>query len=451
MKTIASTATPRQIAVSILERFDIQASKKGKRHVLKASALLSDVSMMPGWTDQDFGLLRTLVFGVLRQWAVLDTVISALSRFPLSKLQPGVRTLLRLGLYQLRFMAHIPDYAAIDSTMETAKACRLSKKSIAFLHGVLREDQRRRKAGVFPEIPDSDSDPVGYLHLSFGWPVWLAERLLKQYSLAELEAMGRVSQEPSPLTLRVNLLKTNESDFEALLSAGGIRFHRVSQDGAACLVLEDFQGSPVGLPGYAEGYFMVQDASSAEAARWMAPHPGETVVDLCAAPGAKTTYMAAMMQNQGKIFALDPSEKRLAQLKENTDRLGVTNVVEVIADALQWSGEELPEKADRVLVDAPCSGLGTLRKHPEILVQMTPDQIDAYPAQQLALLEKGTALLKPGGVLVYSTCSLDFSENRGVVARFLEKHSGWALEEEVQRFITADYDGFYMARLQAPA
>lgn len=472
-----TTTNPRQAALGILVRFEPgdKTSRKGslKSNILLDQALtdnaISDAlsnAANNDWKPADRALLTALVYGILRQWVLLDNIISRLSKHPLYKITPQVRTLLRLGIYQMRFMDQIPDYAAVDTTMELAHQFAkqwatkdlFTQKTIGFLNGVLRQYQREvetaQQAGKsFPEIPTEN--PVVALSLTCSWPEWFVTRMVQHYPVETLQQMGAITKQPAPVSLRINLLKTTVDAFHQKLREADIAFHLPDPEGLPeCLTLDSFHGSPTALPGFQEGHCLVQDPSSALVSHWLNPQPGETILDLCAAPGTKTSHLAAMMNNQGKILAVDPSPSRITLLENNCARLGVTLVEAFTADALAF---ELPEGVtgvDRVLIDVPCSGTGTIRRHPEILFQRTARQMKAYPEKQWALLKKGATLVKGGGTLVYSTCSIDPAENKDVVAGFLKRHREWTLEREEQRLINSDYEGFYLARLikaEAPA
>ncbi len=449
-------STPRTEAFRILVRFDNpkkghgnkKTKKTWKTEVLLHDALSSGAGK--SWQSNDRALLTALTYGVLRQWLVLESIISQLSRMPWKKIQPKVKTLLRLGLFQLRFMDQIPAYAAVNSTVELAKIEKLSPKTVAFINGILREYQRREDKGKIQRPSwqcESGKEQEQYLRDCGGLPVWFSKRLLAQFSADDVKAMAELINTPPPLTLRVNTLKGSIESYKALLTEAEIGFKCPDETLPEILLLEGFYGSPMTLPGYAEGLFYVQDLSSALLCQAVAPESGETVVDLCAAPGSKTTHMAARMEDKGSLWAVEPVAERLAVLKQNIERLGIRSVKAVLSDAEKF---KLPEgvQADRVLVDAPCSGLGTVRKHPEILLQLAESDLESFPELQGRLLAVGADLLKSGGTLVYSTCSLDESENQGVVQAFLETHTNMSLSSETQRLITEEGDGFYWAVLK---
>jgi 16S rRNA (cytosine967-C5)-methyltransferase len=279
----------------------------------------------------------------------------------------------------------------------------------------------------------------------FGWPANWTILLTEKFSPQDLLAMAEAAQLPAALSVRVNLLKTSVADYQRLLTEQEIVFEPLEHLPEG-LLLPEFSGSPRNLPGYEAGLFYVQDAASMWVSRLLNPQPNEQVLDLCAAPGSKTTHMAALMQNTGQIVAVDPKQERLNLLSENIQRLGVTNIQIQQADGLMFQAND-ETLFDKVLVDAPCSGSGTLRRHPEILLQLKKLDVAAYNALQLGLLKKGFACLRSGGVLVYSTCSILAAENNALVQRFLAETPNAQLELEEQRLIQEKTDGFYAARL----
>lgn len=430
----------RRIAFDVLLCFEKSGATR-----LKADAGLEARVAGLALSAQERGFVHALVMGCLRHWCRLDDWILQLSQRKLKSLQPAVRVLLRMGLFQLYGLRQVPPYAALDTTVSLARLLKLPPKVVGFLNALLREAQRRLEGEGFT-VPNFETEPVRHLLLVYGWPEALSEMLLKAYASSEVLNMAEAAQHPAPLALRVNTLKCSLEAFRQAVEQQGLRLEVVQPDLAEALLVPDWSGPVQALPGYDEGWFYVQDPASIQVACDIGPNPGERVLDLCAAPGSKTTHLAALMENTGTITAIEPKLQRLGLLSENLQRLGVTNVQAVQADALQWTTDDL---YDRVLVDAPCSGSGTLRRHPEILLQFRkPASLEEATALQLALLEKGFYCLKPGGVLVYSTCSILPAENRELIQRFLAQHTDASLEMERQSLITPVSDGFYVARIQ---
>lgn len=436
--TAIKTLSARQMAFKILLSFERQRfqNKIGDQR-LKADEQLH--ALLPTIAEAERPLGAMLVYGVLRHWWQLDAWIAhqtarkpadAKSAKHLKQFDPQVRCLLRLGMFQVVFLSQIPDYAAIDTTMELAKRLKLNPKARGFLNGVLRRFAENSAL-------QTESDASIF---SANWQAYFAAH----YSPQELQQMADAIAVQSPmLCVRVNLLKTTVAAYCEVLQQAGVVFEPVSDELPELLFLPGFKGSPTHLPGFQAGWVYVQDASSAQVAYWLAPQPGERVLDLCAAPGSKTTHMAALTNNQAEIVSVEPIVSRANRMRDNLTRLGATSVtiLETTAEAALLP----PNTFDRVLVDAPCSGTGTLKRHPDILVQWRSLDQANYPGLQHALLTIGLGCLKPGGQLVYSTCSIDPAENRSVVDAVLAERPEATLLKDEQRLITSKQDGFYLA------
>lgn len=419
---------PRKLAAQVIKRFE----QRRPADRLKADSLIEQAvhALKEPLGAQDRAFLQALVYGSLRYWFALDQEMAQVSGRPVQKLDAWVRALLRLGLFQLRHLSQVPDYAAINTTVDLAKEIlKAGHPAVKLVNAALRNAQRQ---GNSP-LPETQI-----------WPTWWEERLQGQYSPAEIEAMRSAYLTEPDLSIRVNALKTSQEAYQQQLTGAGIAFKATDPAMPEMLQLPGYAGSPRNLPDFEQGLVYVQDCSSAWVSHLLAPCPGERVLDLCAAPGSKTTHLAALMQNQGQIVAVEPKKERLQRLKENLERLGVTCVGVEKAYAESYESEAL---FDRVLVDAPCSGTGTIRRHPEILLQLSADDFDAAAQLQVQLLTQGFALLKPGGRLVYSTCSIDAVENRQVIKQFLQATPEAKLLKEEQRLISHEADGFYGALL----
>ena len=344
-------------------------------------------------------------------------------------------------------MSQVPDHAAIHSTVDLAKHILnggRGEASIKFLNAILRAAQRQPEVLLTPAGLATAETSQALAQVS-GAPDWWLVQLQTAYGIESSRAMLALLESPPVLGIRVNTLKVSPADYAARLQAEAIKFQTPDTDLPEALVLPEYTGSPRHLPGFAEGWVYVQNPSSAAVAVSVDVAPDHRVLDLCAAPGSKTTHLAARMGNQGHILAMDSQAVRLGLLQENLKRLSVTNVEILEADALSWEPEA---SFDRVLVDAPCSGTGTLRRNPEILLQLLPADLEAYAQKQSALLAKGFDALRPGGRLVYSTCSLEAAENGAVVEAFLPTRPDAVLRSERQRPIDAVADGFYVAVIE---
>ncbi|MCL5097280.1 MAG: 16S rRNA (cytosine(967)-C(5))-methyltransferase RsmB [Candidatus Omnitrophica bacterium] len=394
-------------------------------------------------SDQDRRLIQELVYGVVRWQSTLDWLIDRqLSRRPPA---PEVRVLLRLGLYQLFWLDHIPDHAAVNETVELAKQRRLSYQA-RFLNAVLRGYGREAAAAErLLEDLKTRQPSLGYSH-----PDWLCERWEQAFGRENLIALLRWNNTPPPTFARLNALRSNSASLAALWQAEGVSFTARTWDWTGDGLVFQLGSHPYlgALPSFRQGCFYVQDPSTLLAVRELDPRPGETVLDFCAAPGGKTTFMAQLMQNRGQIVALDNRVIRLELLKENCTRLGITCVNPILAPP------QLPEPLgsrlfDKVLVDAPCSNTGVMRRRVDLRWRLQPSELSRLQNLQSTLLRQGALHLKPGGTLVYSTCSLEPEENRRVVDAFLAKSPDYQLEMERQLLPFADgVDGAYTARIR---
>jgi 16S rRNA (cytosine967-C5)-methyltransferase len=400
---------PRALAVHILNRVDAEEAF--------AEPLLDSVlsSGQPP-AEADRGLLTFLVYGTLRMRGLLDFLIDRFYRGKPATLDPGVRNILRVALYQVRFAEKIPAYAAVDEAVGTAK--RLAPGRDKLVNAILR-NALRGLAGI--EFPDPETDPAGHLSVVHSHPRWLVERWIGCCGLEETRALCRADNEIPPLTLRVNTLKTSRSGMLERLERAGleVKATALSPDG---IVLEKPPVSPRELPEIAEGLLFIQDEASQMIPHLLAPRSGERVLDLCAGSGGKTTHLAALMDNGGEIVAADNQQAKLRALESTAMRWGASAVRTALVDATDPDRMARLGTFDRVLVDAPCSGLGTLRRNPEIRWHLTERRLAEMPPLQGRILANAAACVRPGGTLLYSTCSVMPEENDGVVAAFLEAH-----------------------------
>jgi 16S rRNA (cytosine967-C5)-methyltransferase len=467
-KTTEKTSmTPRLKAILDLSVFE-NADKGVKNHVLKAPD-----TPLNAWSKQDQGFYHALVQTTLRFWATESALIETLTAHPLKSTQPLLRTVIRVGLAQLMAMPHLPEFAVVHDTVDCVKALvkrkKLGPKAVGFANALLQRYLREKD--VFQDKKQSD-DLAERLLYKAGWPMWWTQKLLAHYSPDipghMLDAMAEASMTPQPMTLRVNQLQTNLEAFETALTEHQIGFKRLisptlNPDGAYPLIqLTDWVGSPTQLPGFEAGWFVVQDAASAWAAYQADVQPGEIVVDCCAAPGMKTAILAECLwkaddsstRSTGQLLALEPNPERFKRLQDNLKRLQLAEHVTCLQREIE--GEALPapfHQADCVMVDAPCSGMGTLRKHPELLIHRANTDWDHYPKTQGHLLELASAWVKPGGRLVYSTCSILPEENEQVIAKFLAPFTKatptpWEILQQTTRPIDETGDGFFLCVLR---
>ncbi len=388
----------------------------------------------------DRGLTHELVFGVIRWQATLDWLIAR--KTPGRTQKPGLQDLLRLGLYQIFWLDRIPDHAAVHETVEQAKRAGFGAQAgfvNAVLRGYLRETEATRR--LLTELKTTQP-ALGYSH-----PEWLVTRWQKQFGGEPTRHLLESNNTPPQTYARLNTLRADATKLIEAWRAEGVDYDFVTRDWIEENLMFELRSHPPlpTLPSFQQGWFYIQDPSTVLAVRELDPRPGETILDLCAAPGGKATFIAQLMNNEGRVIAHDNVPDRLKLVQENVARLGITCVTLASPETLNLQ----PVTFDRILIDAPCSNTGVLRRRVDLRWRVQPEEITRLRATQLDLLQKTAARLKPGGTLVYSTCSLEPEENPEVVQEFLATQPGFKLERERQLLpFTDGVDGAYVARLR---
>lgn len=380
--------------------------------------------------------VRELVYGVLESKLTLDYYIDQIVDKGIDSLKTPELTIIRMGIYQLGQMDSVPEYAAVNESVNLAK--RYCKGKAGLVNGVLRE-YLNRKAGL--HLPPRDEDEIRYLSVKYSYAPWIIELWLKYYSTDFVEKLLEAGNAKAPLTVRMNWLKVRKEDLKKALEERGFEV----EDGHMCQNALRVKGSGLlDTELYKYGLFTPQDESSMLVSEKLGVQQKDLVVDVCAAPGGKTTAIAERMNNTGRILASDIYRRKLDLVDKEAKRLGITNIETRSWDATRVDST-LIKKADRVLVDAPCSGLGVVRRKPEIKYKERKDDIDLLPKKQLAILSASSSYVKPGGTLLYSTCTINPEENEKVIEEFLKKNRDFSTEERLLLLPNVnDTDGFFI-------
>jgi 16S rRNA (cytosine967-C5)-methyltransferase len=422
--------------------------------------------------EADRRLATELVYGCIRRRRSLNALIDQLGKKKSAQQPPALRIILHIGLYQLCYLSQIPASAAVHTSVELAKENGLSGLK-GVVNGVLRQYLRQVEARYLKSIdhedklnptstleavldlPKTSIQPLGIL---YSFPEWLIQFWLDQLGLEETEKLCQWFNQSPTIDLRINPLKTTRNIVETAMQSQGISVTSMAEIPQA-IRLNQSAGQIQNLPGYHQGWWTVQDSSAQLVSHLLDPQPGEVVIDACAAPGGKTTHIAELMQDKGRILALDKVASRLKKLQHSIDRLQLKSIEIKAVDIRDCS--EYDQKADRVLLDAPCSGLGTLHRRADARWRQTPDNIQTLSKLQSELLEKVAQWVKPGGCLVYATCTLHPQENEAVIQSFLTEHPSWKIEQPAEQFSTwkqpegwikvwpqrDNMDGFFMVKL----
>ena len=404
-----------------------------------ASVVDSAFGRRPTIDGRERRLVNGLVYGVIRWQKQLDWV---LDRFinPRFQLDARHRNILRLGAFQLLHLDGIPAHAAIFETVQLATSRRRKssgdRKTAGFINAVLRSIQREGTRIAYPPL---NTNPTEHIAFSLSYPTWLVKRWLQTRGVSWTLAFCRASNQTAPLAFRVNTLLTQREEVCQFLEMKGLTasLSKIAPDGIALknrtITAFDTTGELTLKDILNRNDIYVQDESAMLVAHLLSPEEAGFIVDLCAAPGGKTTHLAHLMRNTGKIIAVDTSAEKIALLQKNCRRVNAHNVETCVMDATK-ADLAFIKTADAVLIDAPCSGFGTLRRHPDIRWNKTLKQVHALREIQYNLLKNAAPHIKPGGILVYSTCSIEPMENEEVIQRFLADFPMYRVEN-ARRFL----------------
>jgi 16S rRNA (cytosine967-C5)-methyltransferase len=401
--------TPRHMAVEILNRVEEEGAYA--EPLLDASLSCARETKL-----QDRRLITQIVYGTLRMRGHLDWIIERLYRGKFDSMDVSIKNILRTGLYQLLFTEKIPDFAIVDEAVEITK--KMHRRGSGLVNAILRNFIRKKDQIAYPEI---GKDPALNISIVHSHPLWMVKKWIEMFGVEETAALCKANNQIPPAAVRVNTLKTTRERTKEELSQHGFEVKETafSPDG---LIISNPAMSARETDSYASGRIQFQDEASQLIARLVSPKPGENVFDICAGMGGKTTHLAAIMENRGSILALDISEKKIAALCKNVKRLDVAIVDKHVGDAREKPGKAFAESFDRILVDAPCTGLGTLRRNPEIKWRALPADAEKCSVLQKAILGNAAPYLKRGGSLIYSTCTITEEENEEVIEDFTNRH-----------------------------
>lgn len=433
---------PRQRALEILRRTEEGAF---------ADELLEQARKE--FDSRDNAFILEIVYGTLRNRERLDWILNLFSERPLEKTDAWTRNILRLGAYQMLFLDRVPVSAAVNTATDLSKQ---HGGKHAYVNGLLRNLDRKRSSITYPGPRDS----VKRLAVLYSHPGWLVKRWMDRFGTEAAAALLEANNRPAPLCIRTNTLRVTREELRASLESEGVSAKNTNYSPTG---LEIIASPPLrSLSAYGKGWFMVQDQAAQLVSMMLAPKPGEIVLDACAAPGGKATHLAELMKSRGSLIALDVDPVRLERVRENSERLGITIISPVQGDAARYDRE----KFDKILIDAPCSGLGVLRRHPDGRWTKSERTIEERRKLQLQILENCARLLKPGGALVYATCTTEPEENEDVIIRFLAGKGQGFMVDDPRPFLPQaavqlvdkagffrtfphelDMDGFFGARL----
>ncbi len=378
--------------------------------------------------------IREMVYGVLENDIFLEHVISKSSKIKMKKIHKPILIILKMGIYQIFFMDSVPSSAAVNESVILAKKYG-NKGSIGYVNGMLRNISRNKD-----ELKNIDiEDPIKRISVKYSHPRWMVDKWTKEYGIDFTEDLCRSNNEKPNLNITVNTLKTSREDLKNRLKKSGFKT-RESRYSVDSLIIENpFKISDI--KEFKSGEFTIQDESSALVAQIMNPEPGSTVIDVCSAPGGKSVHIAQKMENKGRVISRDIYEHKLSLIRSNSQRLGIDIIETEIYDAIEIDGS-LVNTADYVLVDAPCSGLGLIRRKPEIKANKSQEDIESLSDLQFRILNNAKNYLKIGGVLIYSTCTIGKRENVDIIDKFLKENTD---------FSKLDLSGYIKSEVEIPS
>lgn len=403
----------RQVALEILLNVDRD----------KAYSNITINKYLRKYKIEEGAFIRELVYGVIENKIFLDYWLSLLVKTGFNKLKIEVLIILRMALYQLIFLSGVPAYAIVNESVNLSR--KHSKRHAGFVNAVLRNYLRIQNT---LKLPDRDKNLVRFLSIKYSYEPWMIKKWLNQYSESFTEALLKAGNEKPDITIRVNALKAEKETLKELLTAKGFEV----SDGKYVEEALTVKGNGlIQNTLFEQGMYQVQDESSMLAVKALNPQPGELMLDVCAAPGGKTLFAAELMQNKGHIIARDVHPHKIDLMNKSIKSHDIDIISKEVFDA-QKLDEALVEKVDKVLVDVPCSGLGVIRRKPEIKYNRNEEDIEEFNRIQYQILANAAYYVKPGGMIVYSTCTIMTDENEKVIKEFLSKNCGFSIMKPFQ-------------------
>lgn len=446
-----TTDDPRQLAFNALR--DVH---QGAYADFALDRVLQKVNL----PNHDRRLVTELVYGTVRRQRTLDALIDQFAKKKSHQQPPDLRAILHLGFYQLRYQERIPASAAVNTTVQLAKQNDLAGLK-GVVNGLLRQYLRQVEAKGEDDVLELPENPVERLGILHSFPDWIIQVWLEQLGVVETEQLCAWMNQSPTIDLRINPLRTSLAAVAVALQSVNVLARPIPHLPQALRLISS-SGPIQQLPGFSEGWWVVQDSSAQLVSHLLDPQPGEVIIDACAAPGGKTTHIAELIRDEGQIWACDRTASRLRKLQENARRLNLQSIQICTGDTRHFT--QFKNTADRVLLDAPCSGLGTLHRHADARWRQTPETVQELSQLQTELLSHTSTFVKQGGVLVYATCTLHPVENESVIAAFLAHNPDWEIEPPpVDSAFSAytkpqgwlkvwphqqDMDGFFMVRLR---
>lgn len=430
--------TPREKAV---EAIQLVVEKKSFSNIV-----VNEFIHQENWSKEDTNLFVNIVYGTLDQMMRLEGYLGILSKRPVKKMQPQIKYILLASIYQMLNFDRIPDFAIVNEAVKITK--KTNHSASGFVNGILRNFARQKDDLAKRMVP---SQSLESLSLHYSYPKWIIHEMIAYYGHGATLNILEINKQRPDLFLRCNLLKCKPNELIHSLKIDGIIVEQTQWIPEALKLIES-ERHLTKSKAYLNGWFQIQSLGSMMAVDMLDPVPGEKIFDMAAAPGGKSIFMAERMKNTGEILAGDLSVKRLNQLKGHIDRMGISNIITKVHDATVVE-HSFTNSFDKVLLDAPCSSLGMIRRKPEIkYAHKNKEQLIEISKIQKEMLRTASKYVKPGGVILYSTCTMLPYENEDVVMEFLEKESEFMLDGEGMKFLNPtiheNFDGFFIAKIR---